>query len=690
MSDSSANLSDPWLGRLLGDHDRYRLEAYLGEGGMGTVFLATDTRIGKSVAIKLLKGASTIAMGLDFKRRFEQECTICAALKSEHIVQVSDYSITSEGHPFYVMEYLNGQTLEQLLKVELRLSVQRTIQIAIQVCAGLQLAHTGVVIRGRSLESEKLGESEKRIKVVHRDLKPANIFLVPTALGELVKVIDFGIAKIRALQAETMFAPNVFLGTFHYASPEQFDGGEIDERADIYNLGVILYEMLTGVDPFGFDFRKHTVTGDTWLAAHLFRAPQQLRSQPNSELLSPELEAIVMCCLEKSASDRFASVTALSLALQGLALQASPDFSQQEPAVTRKSIASHSLKTFSSVSSTPHPRRKFITILSAAGFGCGSVVAWGIAKQWFNPSPESPPVASTASASPGAKSPIELRTFDFDVVTVNAQGQIINHRAAQAQSFTENLGNGIFLEMVAIPGGSVLMGSSDTEPGRDKDESPQHRVTVPTFSFSKFTITQKQWRSIARLPPIDQNLSEDPSQFKGENHPVEKVSWLEAIEFCKRLSQKTGRAYRLASEAEWEYACRAGTTTPFHFGETITSDLANFDGANPYASAPKGIYRKQTTEVGSFPPNAFGLYDMHGNVWEWCLDHWHNDYNDAPMDGSAWLSNDDKANRLLRGGSAGNSAKRCRSATRFSPNQNGINYRGADVGVRVVCVDLGA
>ncbi|NJR66324.1 MAG: serine/threonine protein kinase [Leptolyngbyaceae cyanobacterium CRU_2_3] len=306
---------DVWIGRSIGDDNRYRLDQRLGSGGMGDVFIATDTRLGKSVALKLLKESLAITENTDLRERFERECSICAALKSSHIVQVTDYGVTSEGYPFYVMEYLQGQTLGQLLTVQPRLSVERTCNIMAQVCDGLRLAHEGVV-----LWSAATGTSE-RIKVVHRDLKPANIMLIPSALGELVKIIDFGIAKIRSLKNEATCETSMFLGTFHYAAPEQFNlSGNLDKRADIYSLGMILYEMLAGVDPFGFNCRNHRVTNDAWLTAHAHKAPIPLRSQPDCDSISPALEAIVMRCLEKRPDHRFSSVTELGEALQAVNL----------------------------------------------------------------------------------------------------------------------------------------------------------------------------------------------------------------------------------------------------------------------------------------------------------------------------------------------------------------------------------
>jgi formylglycine-generating enzyme required for sulfatase activity len=277
-----------------------------------------------------------------------------------------------------------------------------------------------------------------------------------------------------------------------------------------------------------------------------------------------------------------------------------------------------------------------------------------------------------------------LKSFEFDVVTVNAQGWKISRKRCQAQYFTEDLGNGITLEMVAIPGGTFMMGAPENEKDSRDSERPQHQVTVQPFFMGKYPVTQAQWRAVAALPQVNKELDPNPSYFKGDDRPVERVSWYDALEFCARLNFRinvtTGRDYRLASEAEWEYACRAGTTTPFYFGETITTDLANYHGNYTYGNAPQGEYRKQTATVGSFPPNAFGLYDMHGNVWEWCADTWHDNYQGAPKDGSAWINDND--NPILRGGSWNDFPKYCRSAFRHS------NYRASlydEIGFRVVC-----
>jgi len=275
-----------------------------------------------------------------------------------------------------------------------------------------------------------------------------------------------------------------------------------------------------------------------------------------------------------------------------------------------------------------------------------------------------------------------LYPFAFETVQVDETGKIIHREQGRAFAFRELLGSDIGLEMVGIPSGKLMMGSPESEQDRHDDESPEHEVTVGSFFIGKYPITQGQWKSIANTPKIDRELNPNPSDFKGDNRPVENVDWEDAIEFCKRLSRQTGRDYRLPTEAEWEYACRAGTTTPFYFGKTITGKLANYDSSKIYLQERKVKSKGQTTPVGIFQPNAFGLYDMHGNVWEWCQDHWHENYEGAPTDGSTWLDREDNASYVVRGGSWSDNPLNCRSASRFSDSPH---YRINSVGFRVVC-----
>ena len=246
---------------------------------------------------------------------------------------------------------------------------------------------------------------------------------------------------------------------------------------------------------------------------------------------------------------------------------------------------------------------------------------------------------------------------------------------AEVQSFIEKLKDGVTLEMMKIPSGKFKMGSLPTEAGYHSEESPQHEVTVNKFAIGKYPVTQAQWRVVAALPAVNRNLNLAPAYFQNPNHPVEQISWLDAIEFCARLSQNTERLYRLPTESEWEHACRAGTTTPYSFGETLTKELANYSST-------------ATTPVGSFTANAFGLHDMHGNVWECCADYWRKTYEAAPLDGSAQGDPNPNLARVIRGGSWASEASQCRSAKRtwyVELATWNLVFKRSEFGMRVAC-----
>ncbi len=295
-----------------------------------------------------------------------------------------------------------------------------------------------------------------------------------------------------------------------------------------------------------------------------------------------------------------------------------------------------------------------------------------------------------------------LLGYEFDVVKSDKQGKVTEMRKEQARYFTEVLDGRVALEMTEIPGGMFLMGIAAEEieqirkeHGRriEKEvkeqllerlrwETPEHMVKLPAFFMSKFEVTQAQWRAVASLPKVNRELMSDPSHFKGGARPVEQVSWEDAVEFCERLSRATGRKYRLPTEAEWEYAARAGTPWPFHFGATVTAAWANYQGKYPYAAASKGANREQTIAVGSLGiANAFGLYDMHGNVWEWCLDSWHDNYLSSPADGRSWEEDGVSYLKVLRGGAWDSSAGESRVSSR---NRITSSLRLSNAGFRVV------
>ena len=234
-------------------------------------------------------------------------------------------------------------------------------------------------------------------------------------------------------------------------------------------------------------------------------------------------------------------------------------------------------------------------------------------------------------------------------------------------------------QMVVIPAGSFTMGSPSHERLRDRDEGPQHRVTIwRPFAVGRYEVNFAQWDACVSAGGC-RHRPNDLGWGRGQR-PVMNVSWRDAKQYVRWLSRKTGKRYRLLSEAEWEYAARAGTTGPFHFGSTISTDRANYDGTGTYGSGRKGIYRRKTVPVGRFPANAFGLHDMHGNVWEWVEDCSHKSYRGAPADGRPWTAGGNCSRRVLRGGSWGDVPRNLRAALRF---RNSAGFRIVYFGFRV-------
>ena len=450
--------------------------------------------------------------------------------------------------------------------------------------------------------------------LLHRDLKPSNI-MMRQGKPEAV-LIDFGIAR--------QFIPGVIqqhtvARTPGFAPPEQYvPDGEKGEYIDVYGLAATLYSLLTGQLP----------------------TPAEARLQ-NRNLIPPQS---FYPSISNRVNDAIMKGMALNYQFRPQSVKEWLDLLGEEVITPTPPKTPPVQSSQKSVNISP-PQQPVINPISQ---------------------PTSITIKSPPPTQPSFDVP--LKTFSFETVTVNARGKIISRRNLQAKYFVEDLGNGVTLEMVQIPGGTFTMGSPEREKVRLDRESPQHTVTVQPFFMGKYVVTQEQYEVIMGKNPSHLKNETTNSLFgkknRNKNRPVERVSWYDAVEFCARLSKATEKEYRLPSEAEWEYACRAGTTTPFYFGETITTELVNYNGTYTYASEPKGKYRRETTDVGIFPPNAFGLYDMHGNVWEWCADPWHNNYEGAPKDGMVWLENGDDNRSPLRGGSWINYPKFCRSAYR--------------------------
>jgi formylglycine-generating enzyme required for sulfatase activity len=443
--------------------------------------------------------------------------------------------------------------------------------------------------------------------VIHRDIKPENIIRRDSD-GKPV-LIDFGGAK--QVTQTSLARQATVIYTIGYAPTEQMAGFAC-HASDLYALGVTCVRLLTRCLPLqNTDGQIEDNLYDAMNAKWLW--PERL--QENGITISDGLGKILDKLLKHLPNDRYQSAVEV---LDDLKSTTTSDLEAEILAISQLIL-------------TPVPQ--------------------STTQQNFRiPLPP-------------------LETFEFDVVTVDTAGREVSRDRGTNKFFAEELSKNIIIEMVSIPGGTFMMGSPDFE--GDADERPQHKVTVEPFFMGKFPVTQAQWRVVAGLPKVKQSLNPNPSKYRNPNRPVENVSWHEAVEFCLRLSEKTGREYRLPSEAEWEYACRAGTKTSFHFGETITPDLVS-------CSSSDTKYRKETTNVGSFEvANAFGLYDMHGLVWEWCADAWHNNYNGAPSDGSAWEVGGDVHRRVLRGGSWSFGAELCRSASRsWNESDGGLRICG--------------
>jgi eukaryotic-like serine/threonine-protein kinase len=466
---------------------------------------------------------------------------------------------------------------------------------------------------------------------IHRDLKPDN--LMRSHKTKKLFIIDFG--AVREVGQLTLLLngeerPGSAIGTIGYQSPEQTIGKPV-LASDVYTVGAIGMQAMTGLFPHLIDPDREAGDVPKW---HL---------TPDC-YYTKEFAAVLNRMLAYLPRDRYLDAAAALEALRSLPYQAPAAYvpATPVPSLVPKVVA-------------PPTQPRFKGKLSQAEFSFESARL------------EKVQVNKTETV----KKPGWLGLWEKEesriIQVAEWQPQMT---AGSAEYFTETLDNDVPLQMVYVPAGSFTMGSPVGEGG--DSERPQRVVMVPGFYMGRYPVTQAQYLAV---------MGKNPSHWQNAKLPVESVSWNDAQDFCERLSDRAHKKYRLPSEAEWEYACRANTNTPFSYGETISTDLANFDGNKTYGNGSKGQYRQKTTPVASFPPNGFGLHDMHGNVWEWCEDTWHDNYTNAPLDGSSWISiNEDR--RLLRGGAWCNNPSYCRSAPRGRLPAVG---RFSIIGFRVIC-----
>jgi formylglycine-generating enzyme required for sulfatase activity/predicted Ser/Thr protein kinase len=647
--------------------DRFLIQAILGSGGFGVAYRAEDRKERRQVVIKTLnQRQQNQADFAEQQEKFMNEAMKLKGFAHPNIVKVYEV-ILVEGLWGMVMEYIDGQELAEYVEEKGKLTESQALKYIKQVGEALIYIH------------------EKGF--LHRDIKPHNIML--RAGSQEAVLIDFGLAR-EYIDGKTLSMTNFI--TPAYAPIEQYDRhGHFGAYTDIYALAVTLYHLVTGERPiFLAQGRLEAQNRGESVDRFLWdKIPKGITNRTKQGIIQGM--AVLPEERPQTMGDLF---QILGLGAQPVIILPNPPLVtfKPKPPITpprtfQDKVRAQPLDTLvepvpeKKTAPNPSNRRNFIKWLGFGGIGAVSFLA--LSQIGKNPSDTPPrvlypfkPVDRNPTAPPVADAP-KLSKIQFTSIKLNDKGVIITKPSASAQIYKEALGNGVDLKMVKIPGGKFMMGSPESEKNRVTNESPQHQVTVTEFYLAQTLVTQAQYRAI---------VGKNPSYFKGNDRlPVEQVSWTEAVEFCEKLSRKTSRTYRLPSEAEWEYACRAGSKTPYAFGETINPLVVNYDGNAPYGGAAKGLSRQKTTPVGSFPPNLFGLYDMHGNLWEWCLDEWNDNYNGAPTDGSARgniISRQKNIKRLLCGGSWYSHAQYCRTAGRY---YYAASLRSNNIGFRVLC-----
>jgi formylglycine-generating enzyme required for sulfatase activity len=671
-------------------HRRYRLERLIAQGGMGEVWQATDlathAELGHSaqVALKILPPRLT-ENSLHAKLLIE-EAARARQLAHEHIVRVYDWAQDpATGSYFIIMECLEGEDLDTLLAREGRLALERALDIVAPLADALDYAW-------------------ERHHLVHRDIKPANVFL---ARGGDVKLLDFGIAARARADGLALEAP-ASSGTAGYRAPEAGGAGGAPERGlDVYAVAVMLYRMLAGALPADADpARPDGVNDAQWDVLRAGFAPEPARRPASVTDLLARLRAAQGPSADELRARAEAEQRAQADATRERAAQAARDVAARKLAEARAQAEA------AAKAQLDRQRREHERAAKAAAEEARAARKEALRQQLL----ERRAAEAEKARLEREETQRKLAQAKAAAVYLAEQKRARLEEAARAQAVLEQLlptpaspvadtegvlrdrfegGETRGPELVLVPTGRFQMGSPEHErkvameagsqPGWLARELPQHWVGIDKpIAMGRYPVTVGEWRLFVLATGWRTSGEVDwdaPGFAQTDRHPVVGVNWFDAIRYVRWLSEATGKSYRLPSEAEWEYACRAGTKTAFSFGDTITTEQANYDGNFTYNGSPRGAYRRGTTPVGMFAANPWGLFDMHGNVWEWVQDVLHDNYDGAPLDGSPWDEGGDQARRILRGGSWLYNPRYLRSALR-----NGFSAALSNdiVGFRVV------
>jgi len=585
---------------------RYRIENLIGVGGMGSVYRATRVLIGDEVAIKILH--TERVTDPHAAERFRREAQAAARLKHPNAVSVYDFGISADGLQYLVMELIEGQSLREVMKQQGALSPVMAAEVTSQVCAALDEAH--------------------RQNIVHRDIKPDNITLNSTPSGLRVKVLDFGIAKLRDDTASHLTQTGSVMGTPHYMSPEQCLGEELDARADIYSMGIVIYEMLCGRVPFNSPISTAVVV------QHVNQPPPPLRSfDPD---IPVQIETVVLRALEKRPDSRPQTATALgremNRAVKATIGGSEPALIPTQPVVPPWSADETTLEAEQPRNKVELLPREMAPTVHLSGVPSGTVA----------PLPNRPTAAS--GSIPAATTTRTLASpYFFVPAMVIVLGLVIGlmlwmFPRQHPSASNSNSGNsareatGPPANMAYIPGGDFMMGSSATV--ADPDSKPNHSVTVRPFYIDRHEVTCEQYKKF-----IDATGHPPPKTWvnghysAAESHkPVTGVSWQDADAYARWAGK------RLPTEEEWEFAARGPKSLMYPWGDSWKPGCANADD--------EGESRKAVADVGSHKCGSpFGTSDMIGNAWEWTASDW------VPYPGGRLLSPTKGGEKVLRGGS---------------------------------------